>query len=232
MARRSIGQRVREDAEAQRAAQKYVGPIELMYGLGWLSYSPLNQWRQGRVPYLEQALQASPDMIAEALEELRRWSSAQGLHPAEVDHIARTRDRRRLQCVSSDDPDAERAFRTVWLSADLTESQRRRLVDRLSRPPDLVVVHARKDWTCSDCGHEFFGGALLIMEGAGPHCMECADIGHLEYLPAGDARLTRRAKRLSPLTAVVVRWSRTRRRYEREGILVDPDALREAEASI
>jgi hypothetical protein len=67
------------------------------------------------------------------------------------------------------------------------------------------------------------------MEGAGPLCMACADMDHLVFLGAGDSALTRRAKRASRLSAVVVRFSRSRRRYERQGILVEEDALARAE---
>src|SRR4051812_31854622 len=68
------------------------------------------------------------------------------------------------------------------------------------------------------------------MEGDGPLCLECADLDHLEFLPAGDAALSRRAKRASGLAAVVVRFSRARKRYERQGILVEEVALEQAEA--
>jgi hypothetical protein len=59
--------------------------------------------------------------------------------------------------------------------------------------------------------------------------MGCADMEHLVFLPSGDAALTRRAKAASRLSAVVVRFSRSRRRYERQGILVEEDALERAE---
>jgi hypothetical protein len=52
----------------------------------------------------------------------------------------------------------------------------------------------------------------------------------LPGLPAGDAALSRRARTASRLAAVVVRFSRSRRRYERQGILVEEAALRQAEA--
>lgn len=68
------------------------------------------------------------------------------------------------------------------------------------------------------------------MEDAGPLCMCCADMDHLVFLPSGDAALTRRARRGSRLSAVVVRFSRARKRYERQGILVEEDALEHAEA--
>jgi hypothetical protein len=67
------------------------------------------------------------------------------------------------------------------------------------------------------------------MDDAGPLCMYCADLGHLEYLPRGDAALTRRAKKGSRLSAAVVQWSRTRKRYERQGILAEEEAIAAAE---
>ncbi len=83
-----------------------------------------------------------------------------------------------------------------------------------------------KDWVCARCTGT---GDLLTMDDAGPLCMTCADLDHLVFLGAGDAALTRRAKKASGLSAVVVRWSRSRKRYERRGILVEEAALEQAE---
>ena len=83
-----------------------------------------------------------------------------------------------------------------------------------------------KDWVCARCTGS---GDLLTMDDAGPLCMTCADLDHLVFLGAGDAALTRRAKKASGLSAVVVRWSRSRKRYERQGILVEEAALDQAE---
>jgi hypothetical protein len=76
-----------------------------------------------------------------------------------------------------------------------------------SREP--VVIDALRDWTCAECEGT---GSFLIMEAAGPICMICADLDDLVFLPRGDAALTRRAKRASSLSAVVVRFSRARAR--------------------
>jgi ribosomal protein L14 len=90
------------------------------------------------------------------------------------------------------------------------------------RSPGLVVIQPIRDWVCAECGGT---GELLRMDDAGPLCLACADLGHLVFLPAGDAALTRRATKASSLSAVVVRWSRTRKRYERQGVLVEDPAL-------
>jgi len=52
---------------------------------------------------------------------------------------------------------------------------------------------------------------------------------NLVFLLSGDAALTRRAKKASTLSAVVVRWSKSRKRYERQGLLVEEPALEQAE---
>jgi hypothetical protein len=77
---------------------------------------------------------------------------------------------------------------------------------------------------------EVRSGELLRVEAERALCMSCADLDHLEFLPRGDAALTRRARAHSGLHAVVVEWSRTRKRYERQGVLVEDAALTQAEA--
>ena len=94
---------------------------------------------------------------------------------------------------------------------------------------DIVVFIIRRDTTCAECGEELGKGRWLRLEKERPLCMACADLDHLEYLPRGDAALTRRATKYSPLRAVVVQWSSTRQRYERQGILVAAAAVRKAE---
>jgi len=94
-------------------------------------------------------------------------------------------------------------------------------------PRDLLVIQSLRDFSCADCAG---GGDFLTMEDRGPLCLVCADLDHLEFLPAGDVALTRRARKLSGLSAVVVRFSSARKRYERQGVLVEPDALEQAEA--
>src|SRR5213076_3136637 len=110
-----------------------------------------------------------------------------------------------------------------WMPADLPEPQRERLTARQSKPPDLVVVLPLKTFTCVGCGRT--DAEMLMMEEAGPICTACADLDHLVFLPAGDATLTRRAKKASRLSAVVVRWRRSAGRYERIGLLAEAAAI-------
>ena len=94
---------------------------------------------------------------------------------------------------------------------------------------DIVVFWIVRDSACAECGEELGKGRFLRMEGVRPLCLRCADLDHLVFLGRGDAALTRRASRYSTLRTVVVRFSRARNRYERQGVLVEERALARAE---
>jgi hypothetical protein len=98
------------------------------------------------------------------------------------------------------------------------------------RSRGLVVFSLVRESKCSECNKELWRGDFLFKDGERGLCMTCADLDELVYLPSGDAALTRRATTHSPLSAVVVRFSRARKRYERQGILVSEVALEQAEA--
>ncbi|MEV0096137.1 DUF2293 domain-containing protein [Streptomyces sp. NPDC050738] len=92
---------------------------------------------------------------------------------------------------------------------------------------DLTVIEPRRPRHCAECHQGPY--PRLFMESDTPRCLDCADLGHLVYLPRGDTALTRRASEYSTLSAVVVRFNRNRGRYERQGILVEEEALARAE---
>jgi hypothetical protein len=222
----SLERRVVRAAEAALAEQGYASAIDVLVSLGWLHPRRVDEWRQGRLDCLERAAAVDAEKLSDAMRHLRRFARDRGLIESETDHIARTRDRRSLRFSVSGDAEIERAYRTHWVSPELPERKRERLRERQSRLPELVVVSPHREWSCAGCGGT---GDLLLMEDAGPICMHCADLDHLVFLAAGDAALTRRARQASRLSAVVVRFSRSRRRYERQGILVEEEALERAE---
>jgi hypothetical protein len=224
--RASLEERVIRVAEAALTEHSVVSPIDVLIGLGWLTPQAVDTWRQGRVDALERLAQVNLHKLSSAMAVLRRWAAERGLRPSETAYLSRTPDRRPLRFSRSGDAAIEAAYRTQWLSPELSEAKQRRLTERQSAAPDLVVISALRDWACTACGE---GGDLLIMDGPGPLCLGCADLDHLVFLAAGDAALTRRAKKASGLSAVVVRFSRSRGRYERQGVLVEEPALEQAE---
>lgn len=100
----------------------------------------------------------------------------------------------------------------------------------LATPPPrngLLVIQPLRRRHCAEC----HAGPLqmLVLEDGAPRCLDCADLGHLVFLPRGDTALTRRSREESALSAVVVRFHRRRGRYERQGVLVEEAGLTRAE---
>lgn len=220
----SVEQRAVEAAEAALVRSKSVSPLDVLAAMRWVMPSHVDDWRRGRSEYLAPLGQLKVENLHAALVALQEWAQARGLEPAEIDYLSANRDRRQLTFTPYGVEELERMLRTHWVPAE----QRDRVIEKASKPPELVVIEPLKPFTCTACGGT---DDLLTMEEPGPLCMTCADLDMLVFLPAGDATLTRRSKKASTLSAVVVRWSRSRKRYERRGILVQEAALREAEAS-
>lgn len=100
----------------------------------------------------------------------------------------------------------------------------------IKRTADLKVFISNRESTCDECGENLGRKAwITLVKDKGAFCLSCADLDHLVFLPAGDAGLTRRARKHSTLSVVVLKWSRVRKRYERQGLLVESKALEKAE---
>jgi hypothetical protein len=218
-----LAERVAKAAEAAFAARHFVSAIDILVGIGWLDAQAVERWRRGQIDCLEEVVRANLPRISEAMRLFRSWATARGLFASPTAYAGRTPLRQTLRFSRSGNPAIEGSYRTHWVSPELSEKKRERLAKRASHDPELVVVQPlNADWICHRCGGT---GGLLMMETPGPACLRCVGLDDLAYLPAGDALLTRRAKAKSNRYAVVVRFSRTRRRYERQGLLVEPQAL-------
>ena len=96
---------------------------------------------------------------------------------------------------------------------------------------ELKVFIAASESICDECDQKLGRHAWITLAGErGALCLSCADLDHLVFLAPGDAALTRRARKHSTLSAVVLRWSHARHRYERQGILIEEQGLARAEA--
>ena len=187
----------------------------------------MERWRRGQIACLEDALQVDQSRILEAMQLFRSWAITRGLLASPTAYVDRTPQRGTLRFGRSGNPEIETSYRTHWVSPELSETKRKRLAEKVSRAPELVVIQPlKREWTCDRCG-----GArdLLMLESAGPACLRCVGLDDLAFLPAGDAKLTRRVKANSARYAVVVRFSKIRGLYERQGLLVEPRALSAAQ---
>ena len=100
----------------------------------------------------------------------------------------------------------------------------------MSKNHDLTVFISNRNSTCDECKEALGKGAWITLNREkGALCLSCSDMDHLAFLPSGSAALTRRSKKYSTLFAIVLKWSKSRKRYERQGLLIEEEALAKAE---
>lgn len=219
-----LGHRVADAAQQALDDHGYVTALDVLIGIRWLHETHPRPWREERVATIEEMAQVDVARLAEAARLLGIWARERGLTAAEAEYVSSSKERRPLRFTRAAEPELERVLRTHWASPE----KREQAIEEPSRPVRPLAIMPVRDWTCRECGGS---GDFLVMDGPGPLCLTCADLDHLVFLPAGNTALTRRATRASTLSAVVVRFSRSRKRYERQGTLVEEPALEAAEAS-
>jgi hypothetical protein len=228
--REELEARVVRAAEAALGRQQYVSAIDVLCGMGLLQPTHVDQWRKNRIDFLERVIQGNLGKISSSMQMFHRWAQQKGLKPSETAYMRSTRSGKMpLQFSKSGDPGIEKRYRTHYLSPVMKERKQQQLQEKLGRAPEPVVFQILRDSQCSECGTNLDQGSFLLMEAELPLCLSCAALGDLEFLPSGDAAMTRRATKYSDRVAVVVRFSRSRGRYERQGILVEIAGLEKAE---
>lgn len=226
-------ERVVRAAEAVLAERHYVTLVDLLMSLGFLAPSAYDRWRLGREPYLEPLLHVGAAKLARTKDMFQTWAEKRQLKRERTAYHAQALSPRRDLTFREDgSPELADLYRTCYLSSELSGSQAAKIVEKLGRAPELAVFSIVKESHCVRCNAALPEGSLLAMDGTDPLCLRCAGLDHLVYLSRGDAGLTRRTTKYSSISAKVLRYSRTRKRYERQGILVEEAALKRAEQEL
>lgn len=213
-------------AEEAYSTQGYICLADVLFGARFLEPIHVQDWKNGKISCLEEAIYIGPEKFRATVRSFLDWVNQKGLFRREVDLKVETcRKSRSLRYSYHDDEEVETVFRTYYFSPNLTSQKLEQLVQKLEQPPEIAAFIIGKPSSCSECKHEIPKGGFLVMEGRDPLCLACAGLGNLVFLPRGDATLSRRAKKNSSRSVVVLQYSRARKRYERQGILVEEKAL-------
>jgi hypothetical protein len=209
----------------------YVSPIELLLQMNLLKQQHLHAWEKGLYSSLYPSIQGSPKKLANTFRIFTDWAAENKLIPFDASLRTSARDQSRELQVSVDgNPETEKLFRRYYAPAGITPRKLENLKKKLNKPPDLIVFIMKTDSAaCCECGAKLSRGNMIFQDRHDILCLQCADLDHLEFLPGGNAAMSRRSKKYSPLSAIVVKFNRRSRRYERRGILVTAAAIQKAE---
>src|SRR5579884_1367276 len=115
-AKPSLEERVLNAAEAALADHQYISPVDVLVRMGLLPYVNVEAWRKGRIDYLAQAIQGSPEKIQRAFSIFVGWAKSKGLRPTEVPNVRQGRTGPvDLRVTQTADAETEAFFRTHWV---------------------------------------------------------------------------------------------------------------------
>jgi hypothetical protein len=104
------------------------------------------------------------------------------------------------------------------------------------RSSDPAVYCLSKASRCHNCDAKQESGSIVtLVEGKDErevNCLNCSGLNGYRMVRAGDAKVTRLAKKYSPKRYIVLKWSELWKTYERQGLLVQPDAVEQIEKEL
>lgn len=117
-------------AEVALAHHSYVSAIDVLTGMGLLSPAQVQDWRKGRIDFLERVIHANLKKISLFMALFRRWAQAKGLKPSETRYVRRDRSGIvDLRFSKSGDPRIEGVYRTHFVSPELSERKKAKLAE-------------------------------------------------------------------------------------------------------
>lgn len=93
-----------------------------------------------------------------------------------------------------------------------------------------------RDSRCYECDKKLLAGevAKLIHDSEERElfCAKCSQLDKLEVLNKGNAKLTRLASKYSQVKYTLLKWSPLWKAYERQGLLLEPEAIAKAKSEL
>lgn len=232
--KKKLSDRVEQAAQSVVDREGAVGVIELLQAMEFLSHSAVELWRKRHPDFesLQKHIQCGEKKLDLTYQHFQEWVNRNSLESFIGSYTSASPSGPESLQVSADgDPETEAFFKTKFRPSNLTEAKKSRIEKKVNKPPDLVVFQMTSESAvCCECDCEMEQGDLMLLKNDTPLCLQCADMDHLEFLASGDATLTRRARKASPLSAILLRFNQRRKRYDRLGILVASEAIDAAEA--
>lgn len=97
---------------------------------------------------------------------------------------------------------------------------------------DPIVYALSRTSRCYNCDSKLIVNEIVTFKDNEDErevlCCKCAGLNELELLPGGNAKVTRLAKKYSKQRYVVMKWSELWKCYERQGLLLEKQAIAQA----
>jgi hypothetical protein len=230
---KQLNEKAQQIAENILESEGKVTAFEVLMRMQLLHDTHVKMWRRqanDHYRFLEHCMQSTRERRANVLKHLENWGSEKKLDcTAEEFYPASREAAGELQITEDGSRKLERLYRLCLVKPGLTERKRKTIEKKITKRPDLLVFVSFREDCCAECGDDIGKGQFIFLSGPDTLCLSCADLDHLAFLPSGNVAMTRRARKYSPLSAIVLEHNRRRHRQQRIGLLVTEDALVKAE---
>jgi hypothetical protein len=103
--------------------------------------------------------------------------------------------------------------------------------EKVLKKQELLVFISRREGNCNKCGDFLSKNNWITLDDNNSNhvvCVDCSGLSEFEFLPRGNAALTLLVNKYSDKRIIVLRWSTSRKQYERQGILAMKESIEKA----
>ena len=119
MNRNELKKKVRVIAGTLLYKKGYISPVDLLMDVGYLTSESYEDWRRGRVPYLEKVCQANLRKLSTIMRELKKYANEKDLKPSWTDYNKWGKGKKiRLRFSESGKEYIEKAYATHYLKSN------------------------------------------------------------------------------------------------------------------
>ena len=116
--------KVHDSMYRQCKSRGFAAPVDVLMDIGVLDKKKYDDWRHGRVPYLEAVCSVNLHKLSEIMKVVRAYAAANGLKPSFTDYRQVGAKDRKLRFSKSGNPAIEKAYATHYVVINVALSKR------------------------------------------------------------------------------------------------------------
>ena len=121
---RNIIDKINDSMYRQCKRRGFASPVDVMIDIGVLDKKKYDDWRHGRVPYLEAVCTVNLHKLSEIMKIVRAYAAANGLKPSFTDYKQIGAKDRKLRFSKSGNPAIEKAYATHYVVTNVSLSRK------------------------------------------------------------------------------------------------------------
>lgn len=176
---KNMTEKVQSAVYRQCQSRGYATPVDVLIDIGVLDKKKHEDWRRGRIPFLEAVCTMNLHKLSEVLKIIRKYAMDNGLKPSETDYRQWGAKSRKLRFSKTGNPAVEKSYSTHYTVNKNSKIQKKQT--KVSVRPES-----------SESGGEFAEQILseLIKEGfSGEELHKESKIRHAKIRPAVESML-------------------------------------------